>query len=59
MAVRKDLTGVVERNLERRKEKEGDDGAKDAEPGSKSTKSNRLQDNVLDHIVDMREYDVP
>jgi hypothetical protein len=58
MAVRKELTGVVERNLERKKEKEGG-GIQDVELGADKVKSNRLQENVLDHIEDMREYDVP
>jgi len=56
--VRKELTGVVERNLERKKEKEGG-GIQDVELGADKVKSNRLQENVLDHIEDMREYDVP
>lgn len=59
MSVRKDLSSLVERNLERKKEKEGGADSQDAEPGAEKTKSNRLQESVLDHIVDMREYDVP
>ena len=59
MSVRKDVSSLVERNLERKKEKEGGAGSQDAEPGAEKPKSNRLQESVLDHIVDMREYDVP
>jgi hypothetical protein len=59
MAVRKEMTGVVERNLERKKEKEGGNSTQDSQVSADKVKSNRLQENVLDHIEDMREYDVP
>lgn len=59
MAVRKEMTGVVERNLERKKEKEGGSSTQDSQVSADKVKSNRLQENVLDHIEDMREYDVP
>ena len=57
--MRKDLSGIVEKNLERKKEKEGGSGSIEAEAGTEKPKANRLGENVLDHIVDMREYDVP
>lgn len=40
---------------------QGGDSTQDIEAaaGADKLKSNRLPDNVLDHIVDMREYDVP
>jgi len=61
MAVRKELSSLVERNLERKKEKEGGASTQelDAEMGPSKANSNRLQESVLDHIVDIREYDVP
>jgi hypothetical protein len=59
MAVRKEMTGVVERNLERKKEKEGGNSTQDSQVSADKVKSNRLQENVLDHIEDMREYAVP
>jgi len=59
MTVRKDLSGIVEKNLERKREKEGGSGSIEAEAGTEKPKANRLGENVLDHIVDMREYDVP
>ena len=59
MAVRKEMTGGVERNLERKKEKEGGSSTQDSQVSADKVKSNRLQENVLDHIEDMREYDVP
>ena len=57
--MRKEMTGVVERNLERKKEKEGGNSTQDSQVSADKVKSNRLQENVLDHIEDMREYDVP
>ena len=58
--MRKELSGIVERNAERKREQESGAGAADSEGGVQKPKtSNRVVENVLDHIVDMREYDVP
>lgn len=57
--MRKDMQGLVERNLERKKEKEDGAASLQEEPGTEKRTSNRLQESVLDHILDMREYDVP
>ena len=57
--MRKELAAVVERNLERKKEKDSGAATQDSQQEMEKTKSNRLQESVLDYVVDMREYDVP
>eukprot|EP00960_Hanusia_phi_P004316 125836-Hanusia_phi.AAC.4 len=54
--VRKELSSMVQRNVERKKEKENGSVSLD---GQTNHLSNRLQESVLDMIIDMREYDVP
>ena len=58
MKVRKELAAVVERNLERKKEKDSGAATQDSQQEMEKTKSNRLQESVLDYVVDMREYGI-
>ena len=61
MEVRKEVTFIVQRNQEKKKEQEKGPvaDAASASGASSANMSNRLQESVLDAIIDVREYDVP
>jgi DNA polymerase epsilon subunit 1 len=60
METKREISATVLRNVAKRKEqeREGLSGAMQDDT-KKPAMGNRLQDSVLDHMVDIREYDVP
>lgn len=55
--VRKEITDLVQRNLE--KKEESSKGPITEQKAATGRLTNRLQESVLDALIDVREYDVP
>ena len=60
METKREISATVLRNVAKRKEqeREGLSGAMQDDI-KKPAMGNRLEDSVLDHMIDIREYDVP